>query len=96
VSAFANAAGGQIVYNVTEHDHLQDNGLDGGVVPSQFPGIRFEQNDSEMRDTMRRATTPELFGASPTGSWQRLLPSLLLQLVEAAGDQALFRFLVSP
>jgi hypothetical protein len=119
-SAFANAAGGQIVYGMTEQDHLPA-GLDDGLDPKEFPGIWFEQviqqnvtpqieglriravpldsqharvavvvtvpaarsraphqakdgryyrrhnfsnqimNDSEVRDTMRRATTPELF-----------------------------------
>lgn len=119
-SAFANAAGGQIVYGMTEQNHLPA-GLDNGLDPEQFPGIWFEQviqqnvspqinglrvsevpldaartsvamvvtipaaqgraphqakdgryyrrhnfgnlvmNDSEIRDTMRRATTPELF-----------------------------------
>jgi hypothetical protein len=120
VSAFANAAGGQIVYGMTEEEHLPA-GLDAGLDPKEFPGIWFEQiiqqnvtpqieglrireisldpqharvavvitippaqsraphqakdgryyrrhnfgnqtmNDSEVRDTMRRATTPELF-----------------------------------
>lgn len=119
-SAFANAAGGQIVYGMTEQNNLP-NGLDAGLDPSEFPGIWFEQviqqnvtpqidglrvnevplgpghtriavvvtipaaqgraphqakdgryyrrhnfrnqimNDSEVRDTLRRATTPELF-----------------------------------
>jgi hypothetical protein len=119
-SAFANAAGGQIIYGMNEQDH-QPAGLDGGLDPFQFSGIWFEQviqqnvspqidgllinevpldqvrtriaivvtipaalsraphqakdgryyrrhnfgnlimNDSEVRDTMRRATTPELF-----------------------------------
>jgi hypothetical protein len=119
--AFANAAGGQIIYGMKENkDHLPD-GLDAGIDPVEFPGIWFEQviqqstsppieglrvhdvpledgtgrvavvvtipaaqaraphqakdgryyrrhnfgnlimNDSEVRDTMRRATTPELF-----------------------------------
>jgi Putative DNA-binding domain len=118
--AFANAAGGQIVYGMKEQNNLPD-GLDAGIDPLQFPGIWFEQviqqnaspqieglrihevpledgtgrvaivvtipaaqgraphqakdgryyrrhnfgnqimNDSEVRDTMRRATTPELF-----------------------------------
>lgn len=119
-SAFANAAGGQILYGMTEQDHLPA-GLDAGLDPTEFPGIWFEQviqqnvtpqieglriqevpldpqharvavvvtvpaalsraphqakdgryyrrhnfsnqtmNDSEIRDTMRRATTPKLF-----------------------------------
>jgi hypothetical protein len=118
--AFANAAGGQIIYGMQEKDNLP-LGLDAGIDPNQFPGIWFEQviqqnvapqieglrvhevplddgtgrvavvvtipaaqgraphqakdgryyrrhnfgnqimNDSEVRDTMRRATTPELY-----------------------------------
>jgi Putative DNA-binding domain len=127
VSALANAAGGQIVYGMTEQNHLPA-GLDAGLDRSQFPGIWFEQviqqnvspqidglrinevpldptrrriavvvtvpaaqgraphqakdgryyrrhnfsnlimNDSEVRDTMRRATTPELFVALRLGN----------------------------
>src|SRR5580700_1836777 len=40
--AFANAAGGQIVYGMKEKDNLPE-GLDGGIDPLQFPGIWFEQ-----------------------------------------------------
>ena len=40
--AFANAAGGQIIYGMKEKDHLPE-GLDGGIDPLQFPGIWFEQ-----------------------------------------------------
>jgi hypothetical protein len=40
--AFANAAGGQIVYGMTEQHHLPQ-GLDGGIDPLQYPGIWFEQ-----------------------------------------------------
>ena len=40
--AFANAAGGQIVYGMKEKDNLPE-GLDSGIDPLQFPGIRFEQ-----------------------------------------------------
>jgi predicted HTH transcriptional regulator len=42
VSALANAAGGQIVYGMTEQNHLPA-GLDAGLDRSQFPGIWFEQ-----------------------------------------------------
>jgi predicted HTH transcriptional regulator len=42
VSAFANAAGGQIVYGMTEADHLPA-GLDGGLERARFPGLWFEQ-----------------------------------------------------
>ena len=37
-SAFANAAGGQIVYGMTEQDNLP-TGLDSGLDPKEFPGI---------------------------------------------------------
>lgn len=40
--AFANAAGGQIVYGMKETNNLPE-GLDGGIDPLQFPGIWFEQ-----------------------------------------------------
>jgi hypothetical protein len=40
--AFANAAGGQIVYGMKEKDNFPE-GLDGGIDPLQFPGIWFEQ-----------------------------------------------------
>jgi hypothetical protein len=40
--AFANAAGGQIVYGITERDNLPQ-GLDAGIDPLQYPGIWFEQ-----------------------------------------------------
>lgn len=129
-SAFANAAGGQIVYGMMEQNNLPA-GLDAGLDPSQFPGIWFEQviqqniapqidglrvqevpldpghtriaivvtipaaqgraphqakdgryyrrhnfsnqimNDSEVRDTMRRATTPELFVTLQIGNGQQ-------------------------
>jgi hypothetical protein len=39
--AFANAAGGQIIYGMKEKDHLPQ-GLDDGIDPAQFPGIWFE------------------------------------------------------
>ena len=128
--AFANAAGGQILYGMTERDHLP-TGLDAGIDPLQFPGSWFEQviqqnvspqieglrihevsldpahsrvavvvtipaaqtraphqakdgryyrrhnfsnqimNDLEVRDTMRRATTPELFVTLVLGSGQQ-------------------------
>jgi hypothetical protein len=42
VSAFANAAGGQIVYGMTEHNHVPA-GLDIGIDRSLFPGLWFEQ-----------------------------------------------------
>jgi predicted HTH transcriptional regulator len=41
-SAFANAAGEQIVYGMAEQDN-RPAGLDSGVDPSQFPGIWFEE-----------------------------------------------------
>jgi Putative DNA-binding domain len=129
-SAFANAAGGQIVYGMAEQKNLPA-GLDAGLDPSEFPGIWFEQviqqnvtpqidglrvkevpldpghtriavvvtvpaaqgraphqakdgryyrrhnfsnqimNDSEVRDTMRRATTPELFVTLQIGNGQQ-------------------------
>jgi hypothetical protein len=40
--AFANAAGGQIVYGMQEKDHLPQ-GLDDGIDAAQYPGIWFEQ-----------------------------------------------------
>jgi hypothetical protein len=40
--AFANAAGGQIVYGMKEKDNIPQ-GLDGGIDPLQFPGVWFEQ-----------------------------------------------------
>jgi hypothetical protein len=40
--AFANAAGGQIIYGMQEKDNLPQ-GLDAGIDPVQFPGIWFEQ-----------------------------------------------------
>ncbi|MCA1514588.1 ATP-binding protein [Bradyrhizobium sp. NBAIM01] len=42
VSAMANANGGQIVYGMTEKDHLP-SGLDAGVSPKPFDGLWFEQ-----------------------------------------------------
>jgi hypothetical protein len=129
-SAFANAAGGQIVYGMTEQDNLPA-GLDSGLDPAQFPGLWFEQviqqnvvpqieglriqevpldsartriavvvtipaaqsraphqakdgryyrrhnfsnqimNDSEIRDTMRRGTTPELLVSLQLGNGQQ-------------------------
>ena len=46
-SAFANAAGGQIVYGMTEQDNLPA-GLDSGLDPAQFPGLWFEQVIQQM------------------------------------------------
>ena len=42
VSAFANAAGGQIVYGMTERNHAP-TGLDAGIDSKRFPGLWFEQ-----------------------------------------------------
>lgn len=42
VSAMANANGGQIVYGMTERDHLP-TGLDAGISPKPFDGLWFEQ-----------------------------------------------------
>lgn len=42
VSAMANAAGGQIIYGMTEKDHLP-TGLDSGISPKPFDGLWFEQ-----------------------------------------------------
>jgi hypothetical protein len=42
VSAMANANGGQIVYGMTEKEHLP-TGLDDGVPPKPFDGLWFEQ-----------------------------------------------------
>jgi hypothetical protein len=42
VSAMANANGGQIVYGMTEKDHLPA-GLDNGISPKPFDGLWFEQ-----------------------------------------------------
>lgn len=42
VSAFANAAGGQIIYGIAESGHVPTN-LDDGIDQSQFPVIWFEQ-----------------------------------------------------
>jgi hypothetical protein len=42
VSALANAAGGQIVYGMTEQDHAPA-GLDAGLDRASFPGLWFEQ-----------------------------------------------------
>jgi hypothetical protein len=42
VSAIANADGGQIVYGMTEVEHLPA-GLDNGVDPARFNGLWFEQ-----------------------------------------------------
>jgi len=42
VSAFANAAGGQIVYGMTEKEH-EPAGLDDGLDPKEYPEIWFEQ-----------------------------------------------------
>jgi hypothetical protein len=41
-SAMANADGGQIIYGMTEKDHLP-NGLDEGFDPKRFDGLWFEQ-----------------------------------------------------
>jgi hypothetical protein len=131
-SAFANAAGGQIIYGMAEQNNLPA-GLDTGLDAAQFPGIWFEQviqqnvapqidglhiqevpldpartriavvvtipaaqgraphqakdgryyrrhnfrnqimNDSEVRDTMRRATTPELFVTLQLGTGQQAM-----------------------
>jgi hypothetical protein len=42
ISAMANAEGGQIVYGMTEVNHLPA-GLDGGVNPKPYDGLWFEQ-----------------------------------------------------
>jgi hypothetical protein len=52
--AFANAAGGQIVYGMKEKDNLPD-GLDGGIDPLQFPGIWFEQ-------VIQQSVSPQIEG----------------------------------
>jgi schlafen family protein len=42
ISAMANAEGGQIIYGMTEANHLPA-GLDAGVTPTPFDGLWFEQ-----------------------------------------------------
>jgi len=42
VSAMANANGGQIIYGMTEKEHLP-TGLDDGISPKPFDGLWFEQ-----------------------------------------------------
>ena len=53
-SAFANAAGGQIVYGMTERDNLP-SWLDAGLDPKEFPGIWFEQ-------VIQQNVTPQIEG----------------------------------
>jgi hypothetical protein len=59
--AFANAAGGQIVYGMEENNNLPQ-GLDDGIDPSQFPGIWFEsviqQNVSPQIEGLHIAEVP--------------------------------------
>jgi hypothetical protein len=42
ISAMANAEGGQFVYGMTENNHMPA-GLDGGISPTPFNGLWFEQ-----------------------------------------------------
>jgi hypothetical protein len=42
ISAMANADGGQIIYGMTENDHLP-NGLDEGIDPKPYNGLWLEQ-----------------------------------------------------
>jgi Schlafen, AlbA_2 len=54
VSAFANAAGGQIVYGMTENDHAPA-GLDEGLDEKLYPEIWFEQ-------VLQQHVTPSITG----------------------------------
>jgi hypothetical protein len=54
VSAFANSAGGQIIYGMTEEDH-EPAGLDGGLDPKIYPTLWFEQ-------ILQQHITPNLLG----------------------------------
>ena len=62
--AFANAAGGQIIYGMKENkDHLPD-GLDAGIDPAEFPGIWFEH-------VIQQNASPQIDGLSHQGSASR-------------------------
>ena len=54
ISAMANAAGGQIVYGMTETNHIP-TGLDAGVNPKPFDGLWFEQ-------VIQQNVTPKIEG----------------------------------
>lgn len=54
ISAMANAEGGQIVYGMTEANHLPA-GLDAGVSPKPFDGLWFEQ-------VVQQNVTPKIEG----------------------------------
>jgi len=54
ISAMANAEGGQIIYGMTEANHLP-NGLDAGVTPKPYDGLWFEQ-------VIQQNVTPKIEG----------------------------------
>jgi Putative DNA-binding domain len=62
--AFANAAGGQIVYGMKENGNLPE-GLDGGIDPLQFPGIWFEQVIQQNVSLIRKSQTIPSDGKLP-------------------------------
>lgn len=54
VSAFANSAGGQIIYGMAEKNH-EPSGLDVGIDPKSYPTIWFEQ-------ILQQHITPNIHG----------------------------------